>query len=533
MAAIDAAAVERFLATSAAYGLPEDKPVERIDTHISVIFLAGQHAYKLKKRVDLVYLDFTTLNARREACQNELRLNRRTAPSLYLDIVPVADTGDGLLLGESADGTIVDWVVKMARFDQSDLLSQMADRGELTVTIIEKLARQLVQFHERADISQTDGGPARFAEILESNRKNYEPFIGQIYPPRLIEGLGSHYADILKALSGLIEKRRASGWVRHCHGDLHLNNVVCINGDPVPFDCIEFNDQFARIDTLYDFAFLLMDLAFKSMSDRRLCAHANAALNAYLQAHSPEDLSETLKGLRALPFFMSVRASVRSHVSARMSANKKASHEGLEELALAYAEFAVDLLQGRKARLYAIGGLSGTGKTTIAKLLAPELGGAVGAVHLRTDIIRKRLAGIADTDRLSSDAYSQTASDQVYDEMARLAGIALDAGQTVICDAVFAKPAERALIEGVATSRSIPFGGIWLEAPAKLLESRVEQRSDAGTDASDADVRVVRHQLSYVLGDLNWPVIEAIGEPETVLSSVRTALSPTPSPSEI
>lgn len=528
MVGINAVAVERFLATPAAYGLSADTFVERIDTHISVIFLVGPNAYKLKKRVDLAYLDFTTLDARYNACKRELKLNRRTAPQLYLDIVPVTETDDGLALGEGAGGTIIDWVVKMTRFDQSDLLSQMADRGELTVAMVEKLARQLEQFHRHAEVSQTDGGQARFAEILESNRKNFDPFIGQVYPPKLIDRLGHLYADTLEALSELIEERRTAGWVRHCHGDLHLNNVVCLNGEPVPFDCIEFNDEFARVDTLYDLAFLLMDLAFRAKADQRLAAQANATLNAYLQAQTPDDLLESLSGLRTLPFFMSVRASVRSHVSARMSGAENSNASALDGLALAYAEFAEDLLRAREARLYAIGGLSGTGKTTIAKLLAPELGGMAGAVHLRTDIIRKRLAGVANADRLASDAYTQEASDKVYAEMARLAGLALDAGQTVICDAVFAKPIERALIEQVATSRSIPFDGIWLSAPAKLLESRVEQRSEAGTDASDADTSIVRQQLSYDVGDLKWTVVETAEEPGTVLSSVRAALNLTP-----
>lgn len=531
MAKIDAVDVEKFLEKSEAYGLPEGTPVGRIDTHISVVFLAGRHAYKLKKRVDLVYLDFTSLSARRQACERELALNRRTAPELYLDVIPVVETAEGLALGKGSGGAVVDWVVKMKRFDQSDLLSHMADRGELTVAIVENLARQLVRFHRDADVSTTDGGQARFAEILESNRKNFAPFIGQIYPPSLIERLSRLYSNALQVLSRLIEQRRVSGWVRHCHGDLHLNNVVCLNGQPVPFDCIEFNDQFARIDTLYDVGFLLMDLAFRATTDRSLSAHANAVLNAYLQAQSPGDLSETLKGLAALSFFMSIRASVRSHVTARMSETDNSNAAALGARALAYAEFAEGLLGVTETSLYVVGGLSGTGKTTIAGLLAPELGGAVGAVHLRTDIIRKRLAGVEDTDRLSSDAYTQAASDKVYAEMARLAGIALDAGQTVICDAVFAKPAERALIEKVAASRSTPFSGIWLAAPAQVLEARVEQRSAIGNDASDADASVVAHQLSYDLGEVHWPVIEADGEPEVVVARVRTAINQLSTPS--
>ncbi|MCE7997219.1 MAG: AAA family ATPase [Rhodobiaceae bacterium] len=531
MAELDAEAVENFLATPTAFGLPSDTLIERIDTHISVIFLAGPYAYKLKKRVDLAYLDFTTLEARRNACERELELNRRTAPTLYLEVVPVIQTAGGLTLTETAEGTVVDWVVKMVRFDQANLLSQMADRGALTVSIVETLARQLAGFHKGAEVSKADGGRTRFAEILESNKKNFAPFVGSIYPPKVVERLGGLYTDTLDAQSGLIEERRAANWVRHCHGDLHLNNVVYLDQVPVPFDCIEFNEQFARIDTLYDLAFLLMDLAFRAITDQRLAAHANATLNAYLQAQTPDDLSQTLKGLAALPLFMSIRASVRSHVTARMARNDNSDAVALGERALNYAKFAEGLLSETEGKLFAIGGLSGTGKTTIAKGLAPELGGTAGAVHLRSDIIRKRLAGVADTDRLPSEAYTQAASDQVYAEMVRLAGIALDAGQTVICDAVFSKPVERVLMEELAESRSVSFAGIWLSAPAKVLEARVDRRAEAGTDASDADTRIVRQQLSYDLGDLNWPVVEADGEPEAVLSSIRGTLDLTLPPS--
>ncbi len=530
MTANDAESVERFLASPAAYGLPEDTNIERIDTHISVVFLAGDFAYKLKKRIDLVYLDFTSLDARRKACEKELRLNQRTAPMLYLEVVPIVETAHGLRLGErdgeAEPGTIVDWVVKMVRFDQSNLLSRMADRGALTVPMVEALAKEVERFHTEAEVCLSDGGRARFADILESNRKNFAPFIGSIYPQTFIDDLGDLYADTLAKLSALIESRREAGWVRHCHGDLHLNNVVCLEGAPVPFDCIEFNDQFARVDTLYDLAFLLMDLAFRATSDPRLASHANAALNAYLQTQVLDDLSETLCGLQAMPFFMSIRASVRSHVTARMSSSK--SEDDLGSLASAYVDFARDLLEPTGVGLYTIGGLSGTGKTTIAKRLAPQLGCAAGAVHLRTDIIRKRLAGVADEYRLPADAYTQAASDQVYSEMVRLAGIALDAGQTVVCDAVFAKPAERAAIEEAAASRSIPFSGLWLNAPAELLEKRVEQRSDLGTDASDADVGVVKQQLTYDLGDLDWLAIETDGTPEAVMGRIQGALSLAP-----
>ncbi len=517
--------VEAFLGSPSAYGLSDNSSVERIETHISVVFLAGSFAYKLKKRLDLAYLNFTTLDARRLACEQELTLNRRTAPTLYLEVVPVALTSDGLTLGHVSGGEVVDWVVKMARFDQSDLLSRMADRGALTVPLVETLARKLVQFHRQAEISLSAGGRTRFTEILESNQKNFEPFLGRAYPPDLINRLAASYVAELESVAGLIDERRAAGWVRHCHGDLHLNNIVCLEGEPVPFDCIEFNDQFARIDILYDLAFLLMDLVFRAKQHHLFSSHANAALNAYLQKQSPDELPETLKGMTALPFFMSLRAGVRSHVTARMTSKTSSDAASLSALACAYAELANELLQPTEAKLYAIGGLSGTGKTTIAKALAPELGGTVGAVHLRTDIIRKRLAGVADTDRLPSSAYSQAASDQVYAEMARLAGCALDAGQVVVCDAVFAKRAERTQIADIAKTRAVPFFGIWLTSPTGVLESRVGKRSEAGNDASDADVRILRQQLTYDLGDLDWATAETNGPPDIVLSAVRAALN--------
>lgn len=523
MPEITADEVEEFLGSPAAYDLLPDAQIARIDTHISVIFLAGSFAYKLKKRVDLSYLNFTTLEARYLACQHELALNRRTAPSLYLDIVPIRVKGTELALGPGK-GDVVDWVVKMEQFEQASLLSKMADRGVLTLHLTRKLARKIEMFHRAAEVRKNDGGANRFAEILESNQKNFLPFLGSIYPPSLIETLSSEHGHALEGIASLLDQRRASGWVRHCHGDLHLNNVVCLNDDPVPFDCIEFNDSFARIDMLYDLAFLLMDLAFRAKGDDVLFPHANGALNAYLQHQSPGDLAATLQGLKALPFFMSLRAGVRSHVNAQMIESAGADRAKFAGLALAYAEFAVALLQPTQPTLYAIGGLSGTGKTTIAKFLAPELGHTVGAVHLRTDTIRKRLAGVDDAERLPASAYTQRASDAVYAEMAHLAARALDAGQSVISDAVFAKPAEREAIEQVAHARSLPFRGIWLISPLRELEARVDRRARAGDDASDAGLDVVRQQLSYDFGRIDWASVDTSGVPEAAAERVRSVL---------
>lgn len=519
-----AAEVEEFLGSPAAYGLSPDMSVARIETHISIVFLAGDFAFKLKKRLNLSYLDFSTLEARHAACAQELSLNRRTAPTLYVDVLPITKTANGLVLGQ-VEGEIVDWLVQMKRFDQSHLLSKMADRDALPVSLMDVLARKVERFHCNAEVCKSAGGRTRFADILESNQKNFRPFVGDIYSRQLLDDLATRHTEELGELSHMIDARRAAGWVRHCHGDLHLNNVVCLDGAPVPFDCIEFNDDFARIDTLYDLAFLLMDLAFRAKREKYLFPHANVALNAYLHQQSLRDLTETIQGLRALPFFMSVRAAVRSHVSARMADATGAEKDGLRALALSYAGFALELLNPTEPILFAIGGLSGTGKTTMARLLAPDLGHPIGAVHLRTDIIRKRQAGVRDTDRLPASAYTQKASDNVYAEMAQLAGLALDAGLSVICDAVFAKPAERKCMEDVANARERRFSGVWLNSPAKELEARVEKRSLAGDDASDAGPGVVRQQLSYDLGDIGWVSVETGGSPEAVAERAHAALN--------
>jgi uncharacterized protein len=518
--------LDAFLQTPEAYGLDANVSVERIDTHISAVFLAGNRAYKLKKPVDFGYLDFTGLEKRRQACIHELELNRRTAPDIYLRVVAVRQVGDGFAL-DAGVGPIVEWLLEMVRFDQADVLSTKASTSTLRRETIEDLARLLNGFHQSAEVRRDAGGQSRFVQILTSSAENFAPFRTSVYPPNLVEQLNRQARAELERVGPLLDARRQAGWVRHCHGDLHLDNVVLIDGAAVPFDCIEFNDDFARIDILYDLAFLLMDLCFREKNNDHLSGFANAALNAYLQASPIEEIDQLVDALRALPLFMSTRAGVRSHVNARTWENAESEARKADALSLAvsYAEFALGLLKPFKPALFAVGGLSGAGKTTVAKGLAPQLGGPLGAVHLRTDVLRKKMAGVALDSRLPSSAYSQAASDAVYAEMLNLAVIALSAGQSVICDAVFSKPQERSQIEQVAREAGLPFVGIWLEAPSRALEARVLERIKAGKDASDATVDVVRQQLSYDLGPMTWMSVESEGTKEVVLARCAEALN--------
>lgn len=527
MAEVDARQkqMEAFLQTPDAYGQPSHVSVSRIDTHISAVFLVGERAYKLKKPVDFGYLDFTSLEKRHQACLHELELNRRTAPDIYLSVVPVRLVGARFALGPGK-GPVIDWLLEMVRFQQSDVLANKAADDALTRQTVEALARAVHAFHDAAEVRKDAGGAERFAQILASSAENFAPFIGPVYSDGLISRLNAKASATLQRVHALLDDRRAAGWVRHCHGDLHLGNVALINGEPVPFDCIEFNDNFARIDILYDLAFLLMDLSFRATTNARLAGFANAVLNAYLQSSSQAELKSMVEGLQALPLFMSTRAGVRSHVNARTweSLDEGEDKSVARADALSYAVYALELLTPPEPVLYAVGGLSGTGKSTVAKALAPLIGGPTGAVHLRSDVLRKKLAGVDVTDRLPSSAYTQKASDAVYAEMNALAVCALKAGQPVICDAVFSRPDERAAIEKCAEAAGVPFAGLWLSAPSSTLKTRVEHRAREEQDASDATQEVVAQQLSYELGEIGWNQVESGGSREAVLALSAKAL---------
>lgn len=526
MGGVTERALHAFLSTPQAYGLSDQVPIILIETHISKVFLAGARAYKLKKHVDFGYLDFTSVEKRHQACLHELQLNKRTAPEIYLNVIPVRQSGASFALG-SGEGPVIDWLLEMVRFDQSDVLSFKAAEGCLSVEEVEGLVRHLADFHRTAEVRLDSGGAARFAQVLKSNEENYAPYIGSIYEGEEIELLNEEALRFLSSVGDLLDDRRRTGWVRHCHGDLHLGNVALINGAPVPFDCIEFNDNFARIDILYDLAFLLMDLNFRAKENPALGGFSNAALNAYLQAAPISEWLSHVQGLAAMPFFMSCRAGVRSHVNARTWENLQASEEKkiTSVLARSYARYAHELLQVTPPTLYAVGGLSGTGKSTVAKTLAPHLGGPNGVLHLRSDVLRKKMAGVEMSDRLPSSAYTQAASDAVYAELMHLAGAALTAGHSVICDAVFSKPRERESIEAIAHNAGVSFEGIWLSAPVAALEDRVDKREHTENDASDASVAVVRQQLSYELGPITWAEVDSSGLPGDVSARCRAALN--------
>lgn len=509
------AAVAAFLADPRTHG---GQPVTRMDTHGAMVFLAGDRAYKMKRSVSFSYMDFSTLEKRKTICHKELRLNRRTAPELYLDVVPVTRTAEGVFaLG--GDGTIVEWVVVMKRVDQDAMLDQMAERGALTPDIILALADEIARFHKIVEPRPGEGATAAMRWVIDGNIEEMRTRPDLFATDRL-DLLEKRSAAALARVADLIDRRSEAGYVRFCHGDLHLRNLCMIESEPdavphpVPFDCIEFNDSIAVIDVFYDLAFLLMDLEYRGFLDL-----ANLVLNRYL------DRTGDFDGLALLPLFLSVRAAVRSKIAAAISAGLSgAEADAKRHEAVTYLEAAITYLDPPAPALIAVGGLSGTGKTTLAQGLAPHLGAIPGAIVIRTDVLRKRLMKVDDTVRLGPEGYAPQVTRRVYRFLNRCAVRVLRAGHSAIVDGVFARPEERAEIEAAAKKAGAAFAGLWLQAPADTLIGRVEQRIG---DASDATADVVQRQMDYEIGDLSWLIVDASGSSNRVREAVRTQLGET------
>ena len=492
-----------FLAAPSTHG---GATVERIDTHASIVFLAGARAYKLKRAVRFDYLDFSTPERRRTLCEAEVRLNQRTAPALYRGVVAVTRQDDGsFALG--GHGRPVDWLVEMHRFPQEALFDRLASAGALGVELMSPLAEAIADFHKSADHRSDHGGKAGMSWVVEGNAAGFAEFGRSCLAPSAASRVTDESRRELDRRAELLERRRQSGFVRQCHGDLHLRNIVLLDGRPTLFDGVEFNDEIACTDVLYDLAFLLMDLW-----RRKLPQHANTVWNRYLAE------TADLDGVSLLPLFLSCRAAVRAKTSATAAQLQQdlQSRTELEEMARDYLAMAEQFLHPPHPCLVAVGGLSGSGKSTLALGLAPSIGAVPGAVVLRSDETRKRLCGVPLLQRLGPEAYSAQMSDRVYSTVAEQAALVLRAGHSVVVDAVHARAADRRAIEQVAGAASVPFMGLWLDAPESLLIDRTARRRN---DASDADADVVRLQRAQDIGDIRWSRLDASGPAASVLSA--------------
>src|SRR5262244_884640 len=421
-------AVFALLADPATHG---GAAVKRIDTHAASVFLAGARAFKVKRAVRFPFLDYSTLAKRKSACEAELRINRPFAPEIYRRVVAITREEDGALKLDGA-GTAVEWAVEMHRFDENATLDWLAPTGKIDAALSDALGRAVAALHARARAVEADPWIAALGDYIEQNDAAFRA-LPDLFTPAEVELLTTKSRAAHARIRPLLVERGHRGLIRRLHGDLHLGNIVLLGGRPVAFDAIEFSALIASGDVLYDLAFLLMDLV-----ERGLKPAANVVLNRYL---AETRRNEDLDALAALPFFLSLRAAIRAKVTAaRLDHAATAARPNIAQSAQTYFRLACRAIVPPTPVLVAIGGLSGTGKSVLARHLAPDLAPDPGAVILRSDVVRKDLFGKHETDKLPAEAYQETVTSQVYAAIADRASRVLAAGHSAIADAVCARP---------------------------------------------------------------------------------------------
>jgi len=483
--------------------------VKRIDTHAASIFLDGTRALKIKRAVKYPFLDYSTLEKRKAACEEELRINRPHAPQIYHRVLAITQDPNGSVTIDGR-GRPIEYAVEMLRFDENRTLDHLAKAGRFDADFASAIADAIAASHATAPPADGEAWVSSVPVLIDGNSNGLRN--GNRFAAAEIEQLARVSHAAFARVRPLLDERARHGFVRRCHGDLHLANIVLIERQPVLFDAIEFDAQMATVDVFYDLAFALMDLL---QHDQLLAA--NLVLNRYLAA-TPLD---NLDALRALPLFLSIRAAIRAQVA---MARLKPSHSDDAEIvddAHRYFDLARALIQPPVPRLIAVGGLSVTGKSVLARALAPTVAPQPGAVVLHSDVIRKQMLGVADTDRLPPSAYTPELAARVYATLAERARRVLDQGHSAIVDGVFARDFERDAFGALARDCNVPLTGLFLVADLKTRQARIGGRRD---DASDATQEVAALQEHYSIGHIDWTTIDASGTPEQTLQSCRDAI---------
>lgn len=460
-----------------------------IETHISWVLLTGAFVYKIKKPVNFGFLDFSTLEKRQFYCQEELRLNQRFSSNIYLEVVPI--TGSISAPQMNGEGAAIEYAVRMHQFAAGSLLSERAEQGLLDSDDIDGMAEVISVFHQSTLIAEAGseyGNPAIIRHWCEENFDHIAPLLKDVAEelPR-IEYLQSWVIREWQQQAELMQQRKQQGFVRECHGDLHLGNIALIEGKITPFDCIEFNPMLRWIDVMSEIAFVLMDLSYRGFEP-----FAWRLLNAYLQQ------TGDYRGLGVLRYYLVYRALVRAKVALlnEQQHNDATERQRMHGEFTRHAALAEHYTRTGKPMLLITHGFSGSGKSFHAKRLAEE----IGAVHLRSDIERKRLFGFAALDNTGSSAaggiYSENAGEQTYRHLAEMASIALKSGFHVILDATFLKWAQRDLFKQLAESLSVPLNLLDFTATTATLTQRIEQRHRQQNDASEATLEILQRQLA-------------------------------------
>ena len=463
--------------------------VTLIETHISYVLLTGRYAYKIKKSVDFGFLDFSTLDLRRRFCAEELRLNRRLAPQLYLAVVPIGGSVREPSVGDDGApvGTIaaIEYAVKMVEFPQSALFDGRLARGELGAQQIDALADVVAAFHAQAASTPPAGEFGAPALIWRTAADNFRQ-LGDDGDAARRAALAAWSRDEYARLEALFAERRCAGFVRECHGDLHLGNIALIDGQPVVFDCIEFNAQLRWIDVVSEIAFLGMDLDERGRAD-----FANRLIDRYLE------ISGDYAGLRCLPFYQVYRALVRAKV-ASLRAAQQASAAAARRLLDSRAQYLACAERAslpRSRQLLLMHGVSGSGKSWVSQALVERL----GALRLRSDVERKRLCGLPALARSASAVdcglYDEDMTRATYRQLACRAREVLAAGFPVLIDAACLQRWQRETFYELAAQLNVPWRIVSCRADDATLRRRIVARELSGGDASEADLAILDHQL--------------------------------------
>jgi aminoglycoside phosphotransferase family enzyme/predicted kinase len=484
------------------YPHPVTEPIELIQTHISYVLLTGEVVYKLKKPVNFGFLDFSTLEKREHFCHEELRLNQRGAAELYLGVEQITQTGETFQFGGT--GEPVEYVVKMVQFPQETLLSAMFDRGELTKQHLEDLARELAAFHLKAPTSDYILSFGEVSQIRQAIDENYDQTVGYIGRSQTqvqFDQTRAYTDKLFDQQRNLFANRVQNKWIRECHGDVHLRNICFWHDKILLFDCIEFNEPFRFVDVMFDVAYIVMDLDARDRPDL-----SNLFLNAYIEQ------TGDWEGLQVLPLYLSRQSYVRAKVtsfllddptipeSVKQEASKTASR---------YYRLAWEYTRHKSGRLTLMSGLSGSGKSTVARQLARQ----TGAIHLRSDAIRKHLGGVALDAKGDADLYTSEMTEKTYDRLLNLGITLASQGYPVILDAKYDRQALRLPVLAQATAHQIPLEILYCDAPMSVLNDRVQQRQG---DISDATADLLKTQYMEPFSEAEKPYLKTLDTTQTL-----------------
>jgi uncharacterized protein len=470
------------------YPHPVTMPIELMQTHASYVLLTGEFVYKLKKPVNFGFLDYSTVDKRQHFCQEEIRLNQRGAKELYLEVVSIVKQGNKYQLGN--DGEIVDYAVKMVQFPQSTLLSNMFEAGAMTIDQIEEMGVVVAQFHANAQTNEyisSFGTVASIRQSIDDNYRHTEKYIGRAQTQQQFTETKAYTDRFLLEHSQLFLDRIAGGFIRECHGDLHLRNICRWQSKTLLFDCIEFNEPFRFVDTMYDVAFAMMDLEARGRKDL-----ANRFLNTYAEQ------TGDWEGLQVLPLYLSRQAYVRAKVTSFLLDDPTISSEDRLVAAQTAGDYyrqaweytrtaAPDQLHPSQGRLILLAGLSGSGKSTLGKRIAMEIGG----VHLRSDAVRKHLGGIPLLSKGDDSLYTPEMTAKTYQRVLELGLKLAVQGFSAILDAKYDRQSLRAAVIDLAADRGIPVQMIHCIAPVDVLRDRLAHRTG---DIADATVDLLASQ---------------------------------------